>query len=162
MRKHLRVALANYQDFDLELKNWTFTGPYSPIVHRWDKLNALREETTEPSSKQAIEQLMTFLRPILAPSIDSLIQTKKTGKVEFNNIWQIFPPGELVATSFFGVEAVARILRHELIRPPRGEPPYWQVDFEYADWNGERCGYASSKAKVKFFDGFKFVTSLAV
>lgn len=161
MRKHLRVGLANYQDFDLDLKDWTFTAPYSPIVHRWDKLIALREEATGTKSKRAIEQLMTFLRPILAPSIDSLIQTKKTGKVEFNNIWQIFPPGELVATSFFGVEAVARILRYELIRPS-GEPPYWQVDFEFVDWNGERCGYSSAKARIKFFEGFKFVTSLAV
>lgn len=161
MRKHLRVGLADYQDFDLELKEWTFTAPYSPIVHRWDKLNTLREETTEPESKRAIEQLMTFLRPILAPSIDSLIQTKKTGKVKFNDVWQIFPPGELVVTSFFAVEAIARIVRYELVRPC-DEPPYWQVDFEYVDWNGEHCGYASTKARVRFFEGFKFVTSLAV
>lgn len=161
MRKHLRVGLANYQDFDLELKNWTFTAPYSPIVHRWDQLHAQCEATAEPKSKSAFKQLMTFLRPILAPSIDSLIETKKTGKVEFNNIWQIFPPGELVVTSFFGVEAVARILRYELVQPCR-EPPYWQVDFEYLDWNGERCGYSSAKTKIRYFSGFKFVTGLGV
>lgn len=161
MRAHLRLALAKYQDFDLELNNWTFTAPYSPIVHRWDRLNAQCDNATDPTSKRAIEQLMAFLRPILAPSIDSLVQTKKTGKVEFDNIWQIFPPGELVVTSFFGVEAVTRILRYELIEPCR-EPPYWQIDFEYLDWNGERCGYTSAKTRIKAFRGYKFVTNLAV
>lgn len=161
MRSHLRVALAKYQDFDLELKNWTFTAPYSPIVHRWDRLNILRDEATDPKSQRALEQLLTFLRPILAPSIDSLVQTKKTGKVEFHNIWQIFPPGELVVTSFFGIEAVARVLRYELVKPCR-EPPYWQIDFEYLDWNGERCGYTAAKTRIKFFNGYKFVTGLGV
>lgn len=161
MRNHLRVALAKYQDFDLELKNWTFKEPFSPIVHRWDRLNALCEKTTEVKSKRAIDQLMKFLGPILAPSIGSLIQTKATGKVDFDNVWQIFPPGELAVTSFFGIQAVTRILRYELIRP-RCDPPFWQVEFEYLDWNGERCGYTSAKAKIKYFDGMKFVTSLPV
>lgn len=161
MRNHLRVALAKYQDFDLELKDWTFTEPFSPIVHRWDRLNALREKTTEVNSKRAIDQLMSFLEPILAPSIGSLIQTKATGKVNFDNVWQIFPPGELAVTSFFGIQAVTRILRYELIRPDY-ELPYWQVEFEYLDWNGERCGYTSAKTKIKYFDGMKFVTSLGV
>ncbi|KAG8159225.1 hypothetical protein KVR01_010886 [Diaporthe batatas] len=161
MRNHLRVALANYQDFDLELKNWTFKEPFSPIVHRWDRLNTLRENTTEDKSKKAIDQLMNFLGPILAPSIGSLLQTKATGKVDFENVWQIFPPGELAVTSFFGIQAVTRILRYELIRP-RCDPPYWQVEFEYLDWNGERCGYTSAKSKIRYFDGMKFVTSLGV
>lgn len=161
MRNHLRVALANYQDFDLELKNWTFMEPFSPIVHRWDRLNALCKETTEENSKRAIDQLMKFLGPILAPSIGSLIQTKSTGKVNFRNVWQIFPPGELAVTSFFGTQAVTRILRYELIEP-QFDPPFWQVEFEYLDWNGECCGYTSAKTKIKCFDGMKFVTSLPV
>lgn len=161
MRQHLRVGLANYQGFSPELNDWTFTAPYSPIVHRWDKLNALAEETTEPASKLAIDQLMTFLRPILAPSIDSLISTKKTGKVEFNNIWQIFPPSEKVVTSFFGIEAVASVLSYRFVEPSMA-PPYWQVEFEYVDWNGEFCGYARAKSVIKMFEGYKFVTSLAM
>lgn len=161
MRRHLKVALANYHGFDLELKGWTFQQPFSPIVHRWDRLNALCEETEDHQSKQALEQLMGFLRPVLAPSIDSLVQTRKTGKVDFENLWQIFPPGELAVTSFFGVEAVTRLLRYELIQPC-GEPPFWQVDFEYVDWNGERCGYESAKTRIKYFSGLKFVTSLGM
>ena len=161
MRAHLQVALAKYQDFDLELENWTFTEPYKPIVHRWDRLNALCNTTTEPQGKQAIDQLMEFLRPIVAPSVDSLAQTRKSGKVCFNDVWQIFPPGELAVTSFFGVPAVCRVLQYEK-HEPRGLPPSWIVTLEYLDWNGEHCGYTTTKTKITYFKGFRFVASLSV
>lgn len=161
MRSHLKVALANYSDFDLELKNWTFQEPYSPIVHRWDRLNAQYEKTTEPKSKKALADLLEFLRPILVSSVDSLIQTKETGKVSFQNLWQIFPPGELAVTSFFGIQTVSRLLRYELVTPC-DQPPWWNVEYEYVDWNGQYCGYEKSKTKVRYFKGLKFVDTLGV
>lgn len=161
MRSHLKVALANYSDFDLELKNWTFQGPYSPIVHRWDRLNAQYKETTEPESKEALGNLLEFLRPILVSSVDSLIQTKETGKVSFENLWQIFPPGELAVTSFFGIQAVSRLLRYELVQP-NNQLPWWNVEYEYVDWNGQYCGYEKAKTKIRYFTGLKFVDTLGV
>jgi hypothetical protein len=161
MRAHFRVALAKYQDFDLELENWTFTPPYKPIVHRWDHLNTLCDGTTEHSSKQAIDRLMEFLRPILAPSVDALVRTKLTGKIIFDDVWQIFPPGELAVTTFFGVEAICRVTKYEKIQP-YDEPPCWAISLEYVDWNGEHCGYTSTKVTIKYFRGLRHVVSLPV
>ena len=161
MRAHLEVALAKYQDFDLELENWTFKPPFKPIVHRWDRLNALCEETTEASSKEAIDQMMEFLRPILASSVDALARTKRTGKVVFDDVWQIFPPGEFAVTIFYGVEAVCRVTKYEKVEPHR-QPPYWVISLEYVDWNGECCGYTSTKVTIEYFGGLRHVVSLPV
>lgn len=161
MRAHLQVALADYPDFDLDLEDWTFRAPFEPLVHRWDRLNALCEETADPQGKEAIQQLMDFLRPILAPSIKAVAQTRDSGKISFNDVWQIFPPNQLVVTAFFGVDTICRVVKykHEDIC---GRPPYWIVTLEYVDWNGETCGYATTTATIKSFKGARFVTSFPV
>jgi hypothetical protein len=162
MKDLLGLALANYQDFDPELQDWTFHPPFQPVVHRWDRLNELLDLSTDPERKQAAKELVDFLRPILGPSVDALAKTKKTGKVTFDDLWQIFTPGELATTAFFDVEAACRMTKYERKDPPNCQPPYYIVHLEYLDWNGERCGYASTKVTVGHFDGFRHVVSLPV
>lgn len=164
MQSILREALHKYQDFDPELENWTFRAPYSPIVHRWDKLNKILEKDSLDSGGEktaaAIKDLMAFLRPILAPSIEALAQTKETGKVLFEDVWQIYPPGEVAMTSFYGIEAAARVVQYEKKRNAQGLPS-WEVELEYVDWNGDHCGFATTTVNIGYFPGSKFVTSLA-
>ncbi|KAH6695039.1 P-loop containing nucleoside triphosphate hydrolase protein [Plectosphaerella plurivora] len=162
MKEILGLALANYQDFDPELQDWTFSPPFQPVVHRWDRLNDLRDSATDPERKQAATELVDFLRPILGPSVDALAKTKKTGKVTFDDLWQIFTPGELATTAFFDVEAACRMTKYERKDPPNCQPPYYIVHLEYLDWNGDRCGYASTKVTVGYFEGFRHVVSLPV
>lgn len=160
MRALLRRALNKYQDFDPELENWTFRAPYSPIVHRWSQLNEICETSVSLEERTAINSLMEFLRPILAPSIAALSKTKETGKVLFDDVWQIYPPGEVAMTAFYGIEAAARVVRYEKKRNRQGLPS-WEVELEYIDWNGGHCGYATTTVNIGFFSGYKFVTGLA-
>lgn len=162
MREVLGRALANYQDFDPGLQNWTFLPPFQPVVHRWDRLNDLLDRTSDPEKKRAAQELVDFLRPILGPSVDALAKTKKTGKVTFDDLWQIFTPGELAMTAFFDVEAACRMTKYERVDPPGCKPPYYIVHLEYLDWNGERCGYTSTSVTVGHFEGFRHVVSLPV
>ncbi|KAJ4421393.1 hypothetical protein N0V82_003774 [Gnomoniopsis sp. IMI 355080] len=160
MRALLCRALNKYQDFDPELENWTFRAPYSPIVHRWSQLNDLCETSVGLEERTATSSLMDFLRPILAPSIEALSKTKETGKVLFDDVWQIYPPGEVAMTAFYGIEAAARVVRYEKKRNRQGLPS-WEVELEYIDWNGDHCGFATTTVNIGFFSGYKFVTSLA-
>ncbi|KAJ4211815.1 hypothetical protein NW759_012103 [Fusarium solani] len=161
MRALLRTALAGYQDLDLELENWTFSPPFMPIVHRWDKLRSLCEGNGDKPATEPATQLMDFLRPILAPQVDSLANTRKTGNIRFKDLWQIFAPHEFVVTSFYDVEAVCRVAKYELIEQVMGAS-YWTVTLEYLDWNGHRCGYATTKAVISYFTGHRRVVSLPV
>lgn len=160
MRAQLRVALEGYQDFDPELKNWVFSPPYEPLVHRLEKIGALVLSADDAEGRDAVASFMKFLRPILRPSIESVVKTKETGKVLFEDVWHIFPPGEVALTKFYGVEAAARVVRYEKKRDPLGTPT-WEVELEYVDWNGGQSGYAKTTVNVGFFSGYKFVTSLA-
>ncbi|EEU43461.1 uncharacterized protein NECHADRAFT_45060 [Fusarium vanettenii 77-13-4] len=132
-----------------------------PIVHRWDTLRSLCEGSGEEPATEPATQLMDFLRPILAPQVDSLANTRKTGNVRFEDLWQIFAPHEFVVTSFYDVEAVCRVAKYELTEPPL-DPPYWTVTLEYLDWNGHRCGYATTKVVISHFAGSQRVVSLPV
>ncbi|KAM0421225.1 hypothetical protein ACHAPT_010945 [Fusarium lateritium] len=157
MRALLQTALANYQDLDLEVANWTFSPPFMPIVHRWDKLCSLCEDSATEEATELIE----FLRPILAPQVDSLANTRKTGTIKFGDLWQIFAPHEFAVTGFYDVEAVCRVAKYELVEPPDPmNPPYWTVELEYLDWNGHRCGYATTTVVINWFAGYRRVALL--
>lgn len=160
MKDLLTMALNNYQDLDMELENWTFRPPYRPLVHRWDRLKELQTNTTDLTNKQAANTLMEFLVPILASSVDALSQTRRTGKISFEGVWQIFPPGELVMTKFFGVETICRVLKYE--RLDINKVSVWVITTEYVDWNGNCCGYDTTKATIREFVGFRRVTALPV
>lgn len=160
MRAQLNVALDGYQDFDPELKSWGFSPPYEPLVHRLNNIEALILSADDAEGRNAMLLFMKFLRPILRPSIESVSKTKETGKVLFEDVWHIFPPGEVVLTKFYSVEAAARVVRYEKKRDRLGTPT-WEVELEYVDWNGGQSGYAKTTVAVGFFSGYKFVTSLA-
>jgi hypothetical protein len=102
------------------------------------------------------------LTPVLASCVESLSQTRITGKVKFDNAWQIFAPGVLALTHFFGVETLCRICKYEYKAPARGEPLHLYVNIEYVDWNGQKCGYASTIKIISPFKGFKHVKDLPV
>ena len=160
MRAHLETALANYQDFELGLENWTFTPPFKPLVHCWDRLNNLFDRTTDPLRNEAINRLIVFLRPILTSDIEALATTRETGKVTFEDIWHIFPPGELALTTFYGVEAVCRVIKYEKVR--KINKIYYVISLEYIDWNGEQCGYATTTVTIDHFAGQRYVVGLPV
>ena len=151
MRSLLSEALDKYQDLDPDLEGWTFTPPYMPLVHRWERLQALHHDIGhEPERKEAADRLVEFLEPRLAPGIDALSTTHSTGKITYDMLWQIFPPGELITTKFFGVDTLCRVLKHN----------GGTITIQYVDWNGNKCGFQTTKVEIPRFSGVKRVTSL--
>ncbi|KAH7303226.1 hypothetical protein B0I35DRAFT_181320 [Stachybotrys elegans] len=162
MREVLRVALAKYQDLDLNLLNWTFTPPFMPLVHRWEELKAQYTQQEEGPGKNAAASLLAFLAPIIAPSVLSLEQTKQTGKVSFSNVWQIFPPSSIVRTKFYGVETICRVVKYQKREKGNCNPAGWVINMEYVDWNGETSGWATTTLTIWDYEGHKKVTGLPV
>ncbi|MBE3049110.1 hypothetical protein IMZ48_42740, partial [Candidatus Bathyarchaeota archaeon] len=159
MRAHLLSALADYQDLDLEIEKWNFKPPFERLVHRWESVSAI-PESAGPSKVEAITHLIEFLRPVLAPSLDRVAETAQSGMVTFDRIWHIFPPGQLVLTTFYGLEAACRITKCK--EGHIGDMKVWNVSMEYVDWNGNSCGYAPTTATIQGFQKTRRVTSLPV
>ncbi|KAI8635237.1 P-loop containing nucleoside triphosphate hydrolase protein [Xylariaceae sp. FL1651] len=162
MRRVLEEVLKKYQDLDLHLDNYTFEPPYMPLCHRWETLKQYRADANEPSLKNAASALLAFLTPIVAASVASVAQTRTTGKVSFKNVWQIFPPNELVSTKFYGVEATCRVTGYKKRPADAMNPAGWIITMKYVDWNGEKSGFANTSLTIWDYDGYRRVTSLPV
>ncbi|KAI0502743.1 P-loop containing nucleoside triphosphate hydrolase protein [Xylaria bambusicola] len=158
MKEILQQALTGYQDLDLSLENYTFTPPFMPLCHRWEALQALRLKQKEPAMAVAALKLIGFLIPILAPKVDSVIYTRETGKIAFADIWQVFAPGTLVLTKFFGVETICRVTRYQKRKIDSG--PYWEIRMEFVDWNGETSGFSTTDMSIQPYEGYRHVTLL--
>jgi hypothetical protein len=161
MRDILREALHKYQDLDMDLKEWVFAPPYRALIHRWDKLKEIQAGLTDEEKIQPAKTLVEFLTPVLAGSVESLSETRKTGKVNFRNVWQIFAPGVLAVTNLYGVETLCRVTKYEKKSLPNNRY-CWLIHLEYVDWNGQRCGYSTSSKSISKFSGFKHIRSLPV
>ncbi|KAI7767306.1 hypothetical protein LZL87_009708 [Fusarium oxysporum] len=81
MQVVLSTVLEKYQDLDLELEKWTFKPPFMPLVHRRDRLLSLCDYEDKEPIPETWTQLLKFLTPILAPKVDALVRTRKTGNV---------------------------------------------------------------------------------
>lgn len=161
MREVLQTVLAKYQDLDLDLVNWTFEPPFMPLVHRWEELKAYYVNLPDGNAKKnAAAALLAFITPIVAPSVMSRAHTQATGKVCFDDVWQIFPPGSIVKTQFYGVDAISRVVKYK--KKVTSEYTGWQIDMEYVDWNGEKAGWKTTSVTIFEYDGYKKVTGLPV
>lgn len=172
MRDVLAKALENYyQDPDtLTAENWTFNASFQPLVHRWKILNETHESIQALLSdgddadevtarKKASNNLIDFLNPLLESSITTLDETLGTGRVRHENLWQIFPPGELVVTKFFGVETLCRVSRKHSLSSDSSN--MW-VMCEYVDWNGQMTGMKETWVTINHFKGRQKVRNLSV
>ncbi len=162
MRTFLGETLANYQDLDPDLEGWTFAPPYNALVHRWDRLQALHQElkdsAAEKEKKQAVDELVSFMEPILAPSVNDLASIRTTGKVRYNDLWQIFPPGETVLTDMWGVQAACRVTKYHKSRSRN----CYDISVEYIDWDGDRCGWQPWTLSINWYSGLSRVTGLPI
>ncbi|KAI1419839.1 hypothetical protein F5Y12DRAFT_775734 [Xylaria sp. FL1777] len=156
MREVLKEILQDYQDIDLDIKDYTFTPPFMPLCHRFENLKDFSQKATEPTLKVAASKLLEFLTPILAALIASMAHTRKTGKIRFSDIWHIFAPNTLVKAKIYGVEGACRVTEYHERRS------YWKLNVKFVDWNGERAGFSSAYADISEYHGYCRVTSLPV
>ncbi|KAH8660102.1 P-loop containing nucleoside triphosphate hydrolase protein [Xylariales sp. PMI_506] len=158
MRSVLSKALAEYQSGNCkELYDWTFRPPFKPLVHRWGFVKSICEESAAENSKSTSD-LISFLEPELETSIKILKRTHEDGKVKYDRLWQIFPPGELVVAKIWGAVALGRV--------SQSAPPVAHcaddlvVNVEIIDWNGQNCGFTTFARTIRRYSGTRRIDSL--
>lgn len=157
----LASVFGAHQELDLLPADWKFEPPFRQLAHKWGPLKDLHaevrdDEDTTIEAKQAAEALVNFLDPILAPDVRSLAQTRDTGRVSYENIWQIFPRSELIVTTTRGVPSLGRVLTYEK------NDSRCKVYFEKLAWDGSSCGYLQEVVRIEFFSEDRYVNSLDV
>ncbi|TFB00251.1 hypothetical protein CCMA1212_007748 [Trichoderma ghanense] len=130
MRKILLQVLANYQDLDLELENWTFRPPYIPLVHRWQRLQDFCKETTDEALSKAGQEMIDFCSPL------SGLRSIRLRRL------------------MYGQDTICRVLKHQKIETSCASSSFWIIDKGYVDWNGDYCGYLTMKTTIPGYNGY--------
>ena len=168
-RDILATALEGYPNLDLKASELEFKPPFEPLVHRWEKLQEraveMRDSAVTAEDRARVVNnavLLKTLRGVVSSSLAALDKIKTTGKIDFDMLWTIFPPGELVLGCEAGADRVFRILAPlKLVRPQDGRP-YWVFRYEYLDWNGHVTGFATDGTTITEYEGAQPVQSLHV
>ncbi|KAK4225058.1 P-loop containing nucleoside triphosphate hydrolase protein [Podospora fimiseda] len=162
MRELLAQALKDYfPDPDqLDVQKWTFEPSFESIVHRWDKLQALHKkikQTCDDKNRiKAVNGLIDFIEPLVKPFIEARAKIQDSRRVSWSDLWQIFPPGELVVTKMYGVESIFRVVSSR----KRTSAKIYQIKVEYVEWNGSACRIKNTKVDIDNYAGSQQVRSL--
>ncbi|KAK4454470.1 P-loop containing nucleoside triphosphate hydrolase [Podospora aff. communis PSN243] len=168
MQEILSEAMSGYPDWRSNSHSWTFEPPYTPLVHRWDRILGINKQlASEVSDKtddtckkaKAAAELVEFLKPLLSPSIGSIAEARDTKQIAFKDVWQILPPGELAMTEFLEEKSICRVASHEGGQDSSTALVVW---IETVMWNGREAGIVKSQRTIEPYDGVKDVTSLDI
>ncbi|KAL2256736.1 hypothetical protein VTK26DRAFT_1197 [Humicola hyalothermophila] len=159
MRSLLSEALTGYEDQDFELGGWTFTKPYSAVGPPLgaDPGRAAGAQRFGPRRGQGPGGEPAGRLPEAAgdpPARETEKDPRGQKQSTTTRSGQIFPPGELVTTKFWGVDTLSRV-------------DVWCTDddsviLEYVDWNRKRCGLATTGITLRSLSGYRRVTWLPV
>ena len=172
LRKILTRVLDGYTGITLELDRLEFEAPFTCFVHRWGRMEDLREELVAgghanlgfegtEESERVIEHL-NLLYTILQEELGSVLQKTrdfiKHGVISFDLIWVLFEPGCLVYTKKGGHDRVYKLKSAEFDNAnQRGK---YKLQVQHVDFDGEQFGLMAGNLVIKRFPGTKKIAKL--
>lgn len=152
----------------------TLRSPFQPLIHNWDKLQSISSEDVDDDKAQSRRDLKLLLDTISAGSgddkLDRYLKTREVSQeqrtVTFDNLWTLFPPGELVYGTPFLNQPEIFLVQDCLESWPSSRSRYlggdssWKLLCWAYDWNGEKFYRSSLTLTFEPFDGQKSIVSL--
>lgn len=208
LRNLLHVELAHDPRFHSpsdSLKNSiTLTSPFEPLVHNWERLEALaitpddsaarkslqrridrgvvensRHESAlvvladEEKRKKAFADLAALLHqvrttPELKPYFPAMEVQRQSQSIQFDYLWTIFRPGELVYSTvfmrkdqiFIVKECEAHFIKQSDSGKERDAKKFWFLVCWTYDWNGRTFNRVPITFKFEEFQGARVINTL--
>ncbi|KAF2792672.1 putative ATP-dependent zinc metalloprotease FtsH [Melanomma pulvis-pyrius CBS 109.77] len=165
LRKILTRVLDGYPGITLELDRLEFEAPFACFVHRWAKIEALRQEFVEREESEESEIALAHLKllyKILQEELGSVLHKTqdliKHGVISYDLIWTIFEPGSLIYTKKAGHDRVYKLKTADFgSGNQRGK---YGLQVEHVDFDGEKFGMATGTLVLTRFPGTKKITKL--
>ncbi|KAF4534968.1 AAA family protein [Lasiodiplodia theobromae] len=149
LNRVLADVLRDYPDVVVREGEATkFAAPFKPLFHRWGRLLEWRDKEEEGGqTKVELGLLVDALKPTLEPLFSVAGDMHRTGEIDFDNMWTVFVPGELMV---FRCGSVVKLFRlHDLhIVVPRREPRFWVLTLQQIEWNGRYFGVVQGKMRI--------------
>ncbi|KAJ5902309.1 P-loop containing nucleoside triphosphate hydrolase protein [Penicillium taxi] len=153
----------------------TLFSPYEAIVFEWDVLRAASvEEPKNEKDKQARDDLKLLLNHISNGSsgdskLDKYFKERKTilehQRIQFCDLWTIFPPGSLIYGKPFQNQHQVFIVQDNIVTWPeeddnqlRSHP--WKLSCWTYDWTGAQFERTPFMIVFEQYDGYKPLAAL--
>ncbi|KAI3572061.1 P-loop containing nucleoside triphosphate hydrolase protein [Fusarium oxysporum f. sp. albedinis] len=158
LKKGLTHVLLDYPDVYTDAPVLSFSPPFLPFLHSWDRFLQAEKASSEENKK-----LFDILRQDLERELKEPFKVwrdyERTKYIEFDDLLVAFVPGELVATYRKGV-LWAGVLLDAWIRSFMGQKSCC-LKVRVVDWDGTRFGYREKTWVINGFKGFRKITDLS-
>ena len=159
LRDALGSVLDDYPGITTGLERMTFTPPFEPFVHRWNKLKAAVEDTKDPETKAHLDLLYRILEEELKNEIKARDDLLAHNAITFDYVWMLFEPGTTVFVSRNGEPCAVLLESAKYGEDQCGR--FYGLNCKHVDWDGEAFGYGTTDLKLRDFDGTKAITDLS-
>ncbi|KAJ5609517.1 hypothetical protein N7528_010084 [Penicillium herquei] len=157
IKNFLDGVFRDYPKMEMSLKRVEFDSPFTPFIHRWDKLIQARDEIPDPITKEHVD----LLHEIIFKEIESDLSEKddlvKNGVITADMLSAIFEPGDYVFSVLAGHPRVFLFKNSKFNRFG-----HFEVECQYIDYDGEKFGYCDHVFEIPFFVGTLPITALPV
>ena len=158
----LKVALGsvldNYPGITTGLDRATFSPPFQPFVHRWNKLRDAVEDESHSETKAHVKLLYDVLEEELRNEIKARDDLLAHGVITYDYVWMLFEPGTIVYSTKNGEPCAVRLENSRYVEDQCGK--HYMLICQTVDWDGEMFGYGSTRLKIAEFLGTKPITEL--
>ena len=159
LRGVLKQVFKNYPRWMKERESFVFRPPFQQFFHRWEELKKAIHDNDSVKNEGSI--LIKELTPFMErhqKDLDAIIQR---GVVSFDDLWLIYPPGEIVIRHIKGQPSACKIVSTE-VRTGAAGSEQLIIRLKQFDWNGSYCGFEMGITGINSYDEAIPVTSLDV
>ncbi|OBT50804.1 hypothetical protein VE04_08539, partial [Pseudogymnoascus sp. 24MN13] len=183
----LRKFLPHFPEHDLDIEDPGVVSPYPMLIYNWDLLGReANKETEDAEEKQDLENLKALMKLVSTksedPKLDAYFRSRdanlKNGKITYETVWTLFPPGEMVLSRPF-LDQDQLFIVQDCVgygwpqtenkaddRPQRGshrrKPSPWTVICWSYDWDGAYFDRKPFEFNIEPFSGTRSINSLNV
>ena len=115
--------------------------PFAELAYYWTELAAYRDALRDEEARRHFELLFDFLEEEVGDTRRWHEAVLQKGQASFNQLWQIFRPGELLVTEHQGQPWLLR-LRSTEYRENKADGRLFLVHAYYTDHDGTKLGRA--------------------
>lgn len=160
LKKFLGTVLDNYPGVTPTLDRLTFTAPFAPFIHRWDRLEKGVEEEQDELTKSHLSLLLSILNTELLDTRNAMKDFVAHKVITFEHLWTIFEPGQLVFTVMDDQDCCFKLTSASYEQTPGGK--IFRLQCTFVDWNGERYGKDTAYLGLRDYSGTQAIADLKV
>ena len=163
IKEALRVVVKEYPSQSFQGDTIIIHGKLRCLFHYRKELAAYVDALEDGTASLHIKLALRFMEKELRKSIKSYTAHVETAtakpSIEFENLWMVFKPGELIVT---GRGEKLRVLQLVSTYLTSGSDPKWYIYGRFVTHDGTSFGYAEEKLTISEFEGSKEIRRLSV